>query len=110
MTFFNVMTMSIVHDSSTNLKQLKMVYNSNTITRDIYTNATNRWINIELLAKSGQVMKAYAWDYETFTLEPTAIFEFTSLAVFTNASVILLNSNRKLLCLSFDKISEIKSD
>ena len=81
--------MSIVHDSSTDLKQLKILYNGNTITRDIYTSSTNRWINVQVLARSNQIMEVYAWYIESFTLEPTASFEFHTLAAFTNGTITI---------------------
>ena len=60
-----------------------------TITKDIYTNSTPRWINIEIQANSSALMDVFAYDAETFELAPSAEFKFTSLLAITNPKLIL---------------------
>lgn len=97
MTFFGgILSFSFVHDSTSNLQQLKVTYNGTTITQDIYTNATARWINIEIQAKPNEIMNVYAYDIESFTLEPIGIFQFINLGSYTAGDVTMINPTGSL--------------
>jgi hypothetical protein len=88
--FGGVLSLSMVHNSGTNLQKLKVTYNTTTITQDIYTNAATRWMNIQIQAKPNEIMNVYAYDIETFVLEPAGIFQFTNLGVFTDGNMTLI--------------------
>jgi hypothetical protein len=91
MTFFGgILSLSMVHDSTTNLHQLKVTYNGTTITQDIYTNSTTRWLNINIQAKPNEIMNVYAYDIESFTLEPIGVFQFINLGAYTDGDVTMI--------------------
>lgn len=84
--------MYVVYDSATNVQQIKATYNGDTITKDIYTNGTNRWMNIQIQAKPNTIMTVHVFDIETFSLESTAVLEFLNIGSFTNGTVAFQNT------------------
>lgn len=72
------------------------MYNGDTLTNDIYTNGTSRWMNIEVQAKSNTIMDVLVYDIESFSLSPAAVFHFLTISTFTNGTIKLHSTTSPL--------------
>ena len=77
----------VKHDA-THACSVKSVYNGVTKSTIVYTDATNRWLNVQILAKSNTQMDVFVWDRGNFTLAPKVYHKFADFIPFTNTHFV----------------------
>ena len=87
-TAFGILTLTLTHDAS-HVCTIAATYNAVTISQTIYTSSTNNWLNVQILAKSGEQMDVFIWDFQNFKLEPVGIYQFTSHMAFVNSNLVI---------------------
>lgn len=90
-TVFAQLSLSIRHDSSHNT-YMKTVYQGSTLLSLLYTDSTQHWINIQILAISGSRMEVYYWSEKEFSLEPKIIHTFNPVVAFLDTNMVIMNS------------------
>lgn len=89
---YDKLTVNLVNDGSSNELKLEGTYEGQTLIGSLYTSATPRWVNIDILMKQSEIVHLYGWAKDYTTLEPSVALKFTSPSTWTTMQAVFVTT------------------